>query len=325
MISDQSDRNFATPDRMIHRKRTITGMSAILLPFLGQEVDWAGFEAHVLRTAEAGLIPAVNMDTGYITLIGEDVRREVLRRTAVLLGGRRFVAGSFVSDREGDSFKPDSYKEMIDEVARVGGTPVIMQSFGLSALPEEAIPGAYSHFAEECDEFIAFELGADFAHFGRIYSLDTYREIVRIGRCIGAKHSSLSRELEWQRLAVRDAVRPDFLVLTGNDLAIDMVMYGSDYLLGLSTFAPDLFALRDRFWAAGEPSFYELNDVLQFLGCFAFRNPVPAYKSSAAQFLKLQQWIGSDDTMQGSRRRPGSDIEVLSTILTSLNQWRERL
>ena len=32
-------------------------------------------------------------------------------------------------------------------------------------------------------------------------------------------------------------------VLTGNDLAIDMVMYGSDYLLGLSTFAPEAFAL----------------------------------------------------------------------------------
>ena len=35
-----------------------------------------------------------------------------------------------------------------------------------------------------------------------------------------------------------------FRVLTGNDLAIDIVMYRSDYLLGLSTFAPDLSAKR---------------------------------------------------------------------------------
>ena len=42
--------------------------------------------------------------------------------------------------------------------------------------------------------------------------------------------------------AIAHERRPDFLVLTGNDLGIDMVMYGSDYLLGLSTFAPDLFA-----------------------------------------------------------------------------------
>ncbi|NIR37108.1 MAG: dihydrodipicolinate synthase family protein, partial [Actinobacteria bacterium] len=77
-------------------------------------------------------------------------------------------------------------------------------------------------------------------------------------QCIGAKHSSLQRQPEWERLALRDEVRPDFMVLTGNDLAIDMVMYGSDYLLGLSTFAPDRFADRDRLWADGDPAFHEL-------------------------------------------------------------------
>ena len=51
------------------------------------------------------------------------------------------------------------------------------------------------------------------------------------------------------------------MVLTGNDLAIDMVVYGSDYLLGLAAFAPDLFAARDRLWAAGDPGFWELNDA----------------------------------------------------------------
>ena len=73
---------------------------------------------------------------------------------------------------------------------------------------------------------------------GRIWDLDTYRAVLGIPQCIGAKHSSLERQPEWDRLRLRDEVRPDFLVLTGNDLAIDMVMYGSDYLLGLSTFAP---------------------------------------------------------------------------------------
>ena len=43
-------------------------------------------------------------------------------------------------------------------------------------------------------------------------------------------------------------------------------MYGSDYLLGLSTFAPDLFAKRDAMWAAGDPGFYELNDLLAVPG-----------------------------------------------------------
>jgi hypothetical protein len=90
-----------------------------------------------------------------------------------------------------------------------------------------------------------------------------------------------------------------------------MVMYGSDYLLGLSTFAPDLFAQRDALWEAGDPAFYELNDVLQYLGFFAFRSPVPAYKHSAAQFLKLRGWIQSDEPHPLADRRPESDVAVL--------------
>src|SRR6202030_3426336 len=111
---------------------------------------------------------------------------------------------------------------------------------------------------------------------------------------------------EWQRLVLRDRCRPDFKVFTGNDLAIDMVTYGSDYLLGLSTFAPDLFARRDALWAAGDPAFYELNDVLQYLGFLAFRAPVPAYKHSAAMFLKLRGWIDCDATHTRRPARPDS-------------------
>ena len=113
-------------------------------------------------------------------------------------------------------------------------------------------------------------------------------------------------------------MRPDFRVYTGNDLAIDMVMYGSDYLLGLSTFAPDVFAKRDAAWASGDPSFYELNDLLQHLGFLAFRPPVPAYKHSAAMFLKLRGWIGCDHTHPQSPQRPESDRESLADIVKRL-------
>jgi hypothetical protein len=97
-----------------------------------------------------------------------------------------------------------------------------------------------------------------------------------------------------------------------------MVMYGSDYLLGLSTFAPDLFARRDAWWEAGDPRFYQLNDALQYLGHFAFREPVPAYKHNAAQFLRLRGWARSDATHPRSPRRPESDREVLAEIARSL-------
>jgi hypothetical protein len=119
---------------------------------------------------------------------------------------------------------------------------------------------------------------------------------------------------------LRNAKRPDFKIYTGNDLAIDMVMYGSDYLLGLSTFAPDLFAKRDRLWEQGSPDFYRYNDLLQYLGSFAFRTPVPAYKHSAAQFLKLRGWLQSDFPHPQAERRPESDTAVLRDILAKLDE-----
>ena len=85
-------------------------------------------------------------------------------------------------------------------------------------------------------------------------------------------------------------------------------MYGSDYLLGLSTFAPDLFARRDALWKAQDPAFYELNDWLQYLGFFAFREPIPAYKHDAALFLHLRGWIASPRTHASSPERPASGL-----------------
>jgi hypothetical protein len=102
---------------------------------------------------------------------------------------------------------------------------------------------------------LAFELGEVFASFGRIFDRETIAGLMQADGVKGLKHSSLSRRLEWERLRMRDALRPDFRIYTGNDLAIDMVMYGSDYLLGLSTFAPEAFALRDRYWLTDDPRF----------------------------------------------------------------------
>eukprot|EP00913_Durusdinium_trenchii_P023361 g21939.t1 len=251
------------------------------------------------------------MDTGYINLLDDDTRIEVLRRTREILGGGPFVAGAFVADRSGAPFNADEYRRKTDEIAEHGGTPVIFQSFGLVEQQPAEVVAAYEKIAVSCDQFIGFELTTDLAPFGAVYDLETYEALMGIPQCVGAKHSSFHRVPEWERLVLRDRVRPEFVVYTGNDFAIDMVMYGSDYLLGLSTFAPDLFARRDALWEAGDPGFYELNDQLQDLGSFAFRTPGPAYKHSAAQFLKLRGWIACDETHQRNARRPESDIDVL--------------
>jgi dihydrodipicolinate synthase/N-acetylneuraminate lyase len=312
---------FIDPIGLIRPRRKIEGISAILLPFTDDHgsIDWPGFRAHVLRTAEAGLVPAVNMDTGYANLLDAQTRLKVLDETRSELGNGPFVAGAFVGDQPGSRFSFASYAQQIDAIQERGGTPVIFQSFGLVEQSDEQIIESYRVLGRVTDRFIGFELGSMFAPFGRIYRLETYREFMQIASCIGVKHSSLRREDEWQRLILRDQVRPDFRVYTGNDLAIDMIMYGSDYLLGLSTFAPDLFARRDAAWLAGDPSFYEQNDLLQYLGFLAFRPPVPAYKHSAAMFLKLRGWIDHDATHPLSPKRPESDREILRNIVQRID------
>jgi len=307
------------PVAMIRPRRAITGLSAILLPFASQgEIDWPGFDAHVERTAAAGLAPAVNLDTGYGNLLDDSTKRAVLARTSAVLGGRPFVAGAFVGDMPGAPFDKAAYERAIEPIVTSGGTPVIVQSYGLTGQQDAEIVRSYEAIGAACGPFIGFELGTMFAPFGKIYSLDVYRGLMGVKQCQGAKHSSLERELEWQRLRLRDATRPDFKVYTGNDLAIDMVMYGSDYLLGLSTFCPDLFATRDAYWRDGDARFYELNDILQYLGFLTFRPPVPAYKHSAAMFLKLRGWIGCDDTHPQSPTRPESDRAILRDIAERL-------
>ena len=303
------------PLQLVRPRRAIRGMSAVLLPFAQSgEVDWDAFRAHVSRTAEAGLVPAVNMDTGYGNLLDSRTKQQVLQATSEMVSGQGWIGGVFVADQPGAALDFDTYARGLQEIQQLGGLPIVFQSYGLAHQPDDLIVANYQRLATAADRFLAFELGTMFAPFGRIYNLEVYHELLRIEACVGAKHSSLCRVQEWERLQLRNQVRPKFLVLTGNDLAIDMVMYGSDYLLGVSTFCPDLFARRDRMWAAGDPAFYELNDALQYLGAFAFRSPTPAYKHNAAMFLHQRGWIPTDLTHPQSPRRPRSDREVLHAI-----------
>ena len=305
------------PDARVRPRRTITGMSAVLLPHTaGGAVDWDGLAAHVARTAGAGLTPAVNMDTGFVQVLDEATRDRVLEVAAANSDG--FVAGAHLDDRAGDRFDLEGYRRQVDRIVARGGLPIVFPTHGLTALDGDGWVGAHAALAEQCDRFLAFELGPMFVPYGRIYDLDAYRGLLGIDACVGAKHSSLDRMPEWERLAARDEVRPDFMVLTGNDLAIDMVMYGSDYLLGLSTFAPDRFAERDRMWATGDPGFFELNNLLQELGDFTFREPVPGYRHDAALFLELRGWIGSSRVPDGVTLRPDADVDVLRDIAERL-------
>ena len=62
-----------TATARIRPRRPIKGISAVLLPFTATgDPDYDALAAHVARTAGAGLVPAVNMDTGYAAILNMD-------------------------------------------------------------------------------------------------------------------------------------------------------------------------------------------------------------------------------------------------------------
>jgi hypothetical protein len=60
--------------------------------------------------------------------------------------------------------------------------------------------------------------GPHVADGGEIFDEETVRMFMDIPEIIGMKHSSLSRKLERERLALRDRHRPDFRIYTGTIL-----------------------------------------------------------------------------------------------------------
>jgi hypothetical protein len=229
------------------------------------------------------------------------------------------VAGAFIQGETGDA--ATLYLREATAIHAAGGTPILFPCSAIQHLDRQALGAVFRQVGRAVPEFLGFELGEMFVPFGRIWDADTFRTLLDIPEMIGAKHSSLSRELEWQRLDIRDSARPSFRVYTGNDLAIDLIQWGSDYLLGLSAFHVEAFALRDRWFAAGDLRWLTVNDWLQYLGMLAFRAPVPAYKHTCAQFLHLRGRIATSETHPQGARRPESDLPILDQIAAHLDRF----
>ena len=295
----------------IKPRRRVEGIAAALLPFEADgRVAVEAFQRHLVATRTAGLANAVNMDTGYANHLSDAEKRDVLRWTREALGpGVAFVAGAYVEGKEGEVVA--LYRRQMDEIVEAGGVPILFQTSRLHGRPAREKVETYRAICKGYGHVIGFELGRMFAPNGEIWDEETAAGMIQIPELKGMKHSSLDRLTELRRLELRDRIRPDFRVYTGNDLGIDMIEYGSDYLLGLATFAPEKFAERDLLWEAGDPAYYALSDALQHLGNVAFRAPVPAYKHSAAHFLHLTGRIPSSRTHPSSATRPAWEAEIM--------------
>jgi len=295
-------------------RRKVQGIAAALLPFRENgKVAVEAFQRHLLATQQAGLMNAVNMDTGYVNYLGESEKLEVLEWTREVLGKDvPFVAGAYIEGQKDEGEVVALYRRQIETILKFGGIPILFQTARLHGKTAREKIETYQAICRGHSHILAFELGAMFAPNGEIFDEETVRGLMEIPEIKGMKHSSLDRTLEVERLALRDAQRPDFRIYTGNDLGINMIEYGSDYLLGLATLAPEKFAERDRLWESGDAAYYALADALQYLGNVVFRTPVPAYKHSAAVFLNLLGRIPTALAHPRNPRRPAWEAEILA-------------
>ncbi len=309
--------SIAEPRRL---RRKVQGIAAALLPFEADgRIAVEAFQEHLQATQRAGLMNAVNMDTGYVNYLSEAEKVEVLRWTTEALGkNAAFVGGAYIEGQDGDVVA--LYRKQIDAIVAQGGIPIVFQTSQLHGKSSAEKAAAYAAVCRGYPHVLTFELGPMFAPNGEIFDEETFRRLMEIPEIKGMKHSSLDRMIEFKRLARRDTHRPDFLIYTGNDLGINMIEYGSDYLLGLATFAPEKFAERDRLWETCDPSYYALSDALQYLGNVAFRDPVPAYKHSAAVFLHLAGRVPTDRTHPKNPRRPAWEAEILQDCARRLGR-----
>ncbi len=278
-------------------RRKVQGIAAALLPYEADgSIAVEAFEKHLAATHHTGLMNAVNMDTGYVNYLRDAEKVP-------------FVAGAYIENQVGDIVT--LYRQQIAPIVRSGGMPILFQTARLRGASPKEKAATYQAACQGYPSVLAFELGTMFAPNGEIFDAETVRRLMDIPEIKGMKHSSLDRPVELERLALRDMHRPDFRIYTGNDLGINMIEYGSDYLLGLAGFAPEQFAMRDRLWETGDPAYYALSDALQYLGNVAFRDPVPAYKHSAAVFLHLTGRIPTDRVHPRNPKRSAWEAEML--------------
>ena len=301
-------------------RRKVQGIAAALLPYSPDgKIAVDAFAQQLISTHQAGLMNAVNMDTGYVNYLTDDEKQDVLEWTRHALGqGIPFIAGAYIENQSGSDVVA-LYRQQMEAIVRFDGIPILFQTARVRGEAPKTIARIYRDTVRGFPHVLAFELGPMFAENGEIYDLETVQRLMDIPEIEGMKHSSLSRLAELERLTLRDTHRPDFRIYTGNDLGINMIEYGSDYLLGLAAFAPEKFAERDRLWQAGDPEYYALSDALQHLGNVAFRAPVPAYKHSAAVFLNLIGRIPSDRTHPKNLRRQPWESEILMDCVRRLS------
>jgi hypothetical protein len=304
--------------RHLTPSRTIDGCAALPV-WLGASgrLDLSGLATRLQATFAAGLTPAVNLFAGSVECLAREQRTDVLSTAAGVARGRRFIAGTWPTDDAAPLAV--RYGRAIDAVVRQGGTPLLLPIRELTSLDGDALAHLWRQATAGHRGVVVIEMADAFASPAPLHAAGVITRLLDIGSLGGLVHASLDRGAEWDRVEARDAARPDFRIYSGHERALDMVGYGSDYLLATAGCAPAAFAARDRAWRAGSPLGFELNDVLQTLGTLLYRTPLGGARHGALQWLQVRGEIDAARPVPGVDRRPESDLALLHDIATRLD------
>src|ERR1700693_1463724 len=108
--------------------RKVQGIAAALLPYDARgAIAVEAFQRHLLHTHRAGLMNAVNMDTGYVNSLRDTEKQDVPRWTRDALGENTpFVAGAYIEDHAGDVVS--LYRRQMDGIVEAGAIPILFQT-----------------------------------------------------------------------------------------------------------------------------------------------------------------------------------------------------
>src|SRR5260370_22181003 len=122
-------------DERRHLGRKVRGIAAALLPFEADgRIAVQAFQNHLRATHSAGLMNAVNMDTGYVNYLSETEKVDVLRWTREALGkDAPFVGGACIEGQTGDVVA--LYRKQMDVIVAHGEIPILFQTARLHGKP----------------------------------------------------------------------------------------------------------------------------------------------------------------------------------------------
>src|SRR5882762_3667689 len=177
-LSDPANIESLIQRRRLRRK--VQGIAAALLPYESDgRVAVEAFQQHLIATHRAGLMNAVNMDTGYVNYLSDAEKQDVLRWSRDALGKDvPFVAGAYVEGQSGDLAA--LYRRQMDPIVALGGIPILFQTSRLHGkTPREKI-AVYKAAAAGYPHVLAFELGRMFGPNGEIFDPETFLGLMEL-------------------------------------------------------------------------------------------------------------------------------------------------